>query len=216
MRAGHRQILTNAKAEVEYVLDFVEELVSTEDTRKLWRAWAGMLDHHVKAVSAMRRATDQGRSKAWSDALLHQQRSDPILQYAFQARDHATHVFESRREASPRAVSLGNLLSIGGSSHVTIEDCGVVDAAGVLHKFPDGTIEIRDGRYAGGTIPRAAVREQEHFLVVADVTNRSGTWRVPNPGTPPERRASEIAAHVARWLQDRLREAEDLSGQKMR
>lgn len=73
--------------------DFVAERAETSETRKLWRAWSGILEHYVKAVSALRRATDQGKPKALSDGLIHQQKDDSILQYAYQSRNHSTHVF---------------------------------------------------------------------------------------------------------------------------
>lgn len=98
MRQGYQEILDNAEQEVEYVSDFLSDLLNTVETRKLWRAWSGILEHYVKAVSALRRATDQGKSKAWSDRLMHQQKEDPILQYAYQSRDHAAHVFEGKRK----------------------------------------------------------------------------------------------------------------------
>lgn len=210
MRQGYEVTIQNASQEVEYVSDFLEELSSEEETRKLWRAWSGLLDHYSKSVAALRRATDQGPSKRWSDSLLNEQKNDPILQYAFQARAHATHVFETKRETSPRAVSIGNLVSISGNSSVTLSNNTVIES-GRIHRLPDGTIYTKDGRYSGGTIPREAVQEQEHYVVLSDVTTRSGVWRVPNPKTVRSRQAIEIAEHVLNWLRQKLGEAEALA-----
>jgi hypothetical protein len=152
MRAGYEEIIQNASQEVEYVNDFLNELSSVDETRKLWRAWSGLLEHYSKAVSALRRATDQGRSKGWSDRLRSEQRVDPFLQYAFQARDHATHVFETKRETSPRAVSIDSLISISGNSLVTMSNNIVIEADGSIRGLPEGTIVTSDGRYSGGSI----------------------------------------------------------------
>ena len=138
MRQGYEEILHNAGQEVDYVADFLEDLKSVEETRKLWRAWSGVLDHYVKAVSALRRATDQGKSKGWSDRLRTGQKNDPLLQYAFQSRDHASHVFEGKRKAMPRAVSVGGLISLSGNSSVTLSNNTVVGSDGSVRKLPDG------------------------------------------------------------------------------
>jgi len=216
MRAGYEDIIRNASQEVEYVSDFLIELKSVEETRKLWRAWSGVLEHYAKAVSALRRATDHGQSKGWSDKLLSEQRADPLLQYAFQARDHATHVFETRREASPRAVSIGNFISISGNSNVIMSNNTVVGSDGKIQKLPDGTIFTNDGKYSGGTIPQSAVTENEHYIVLTDVKTRSGVWRVPNPETHRSKQAIEIAKYVSVWLNSKLSEAKEIAASEKR
>jgi hypothetical protein len=211
MRRGYEGIIENAMQEAEYAVDCAKDLTSEVETRKLWRAWSGMLDHYVKAVSAMRRATDEGKSKGWSDSLLAEQRRDPFLQYAVQARDHAAHVFESAREAEPSSVSLGNFIKIYGNSNVTLKGNVVVDSDGRTNPLPDGTIFATNGRYRGGSIPKSLLTQQDHYVVVSDVKTRSGIWTVPNLSTPPERRAKEIAAYVCEWLQKKIKELEALA-----
>lgn len=216
MRQGHREILANAEQEAYYVSDFVEELAKVSETRKLWRAWSGVLEHYVKAVSALRRATDQGKSKAWSDELLHLQKADPILQYAYQSRDHAAHVFEGKREASPRSVNIGNFISLSGNSSVTLSNNTIIGADGRVSNLPDGVLHTKDGRYAGGTISRNAVQEREHFIVLKDVKTRSGIWPIPNQKTHPEKQAMEIAQHVDNWLKTKLAEAKKMAEDEKR
>lgn len=211
MREGYVEILHNAAQEVAYVADFLEELKSVEETRKLWRAWSGVLDHYAKSVSALRRATDQGKSKGWSDRLLADQKNDAILQYAFQSRDHATHVFEDKREANPRSVSIGGLISVSGNSSVTLSNNVIVGADGSVRRLPDGTLNTKDGRYAGGSIPRGAVDEREHFVVLKDVKTRSGLWPIPNPKTHPSKQAIEIAEHISDWLREKLSEVKEMA-----
>lgn len=216
MRRNYEYIIQNAAQEVEYVTDFLAELLSVNETRKLWRAWSGLLEHYVNAVSALRRATDQGKSKGWSDKLLADQKADPLLYYAFQARN-AKHGFEAKREANPRAVSVGGLISISGDSSVTMSNNTIVGPDGRTSKLPDGTISTRDGRYAGGTIPRGAVREHEHFVILTDVKMRNGDFcPIPNPQTPPSRQAIEIARHVADWLDSKLSEAKEMANSEQR
>ncbi len=216
MRIGYEDILHNAAQEVDYVADFLAELTSVEETRKLWRAWSGVLEHYVKAVSALRRATDQGKSKGWSDGLLAEQKNDPILQYAFQSRDHASHVFEGKREAKPRSVSLGSLLSVSGNANVTLSNNVIVGADGSFSKLPEGTLRINGGRYAGGSIPRDAINEHEHFVILKDVRTRSGVWPIPNPKTHQSTQAIEIAGHVHEWLKMKLSEAKELAESEKR
>lgn len=216
MRQGYQEILVNAEQEAEYVSDFVLDLSETSETRKLWRAWSGVLEHYVKTVSALRRATDQGKSKAWSDNLIHQQKSDPILQFAYQSRDHASHVFEGKREANPRSVNVGNLISVGGNFNLTLSNNTVIGPDGRVSKLPDGLLITEDGRYAGGTIPRDSVQENEHFIVLKDVKTRSGVWHVPNQKTHPEKQAIEIAQHVNDWLRTKLAEAKELAEKENR
>ncbi len=211
MRPGYETILENAAQEVNYVKDFADDLTSVEETRKLWRAWSGILDHYVKAVSALRRATDQGASKRWSDSLLATQKDDPILQYAFQSRDHASHVFEGKREASPRSVSIGGAISVSGDSSVTLLNNKVIGPDGVTRELPNGDLVTKGGRYAGGSISRAEISEHEHFVVLKDVKTRSGLWKIPNPDTQKSKQAIEIAHYVCEWLKIKLSEAEELA-----
>lgn len=202
--------MNNATHEIEYVKDFLGELTSVKETRKLWRAWSGILEHYVKAVSALRRATDQGASKKWSDSLLAAQRDDPILQYAHQARDHASHVFEGKREAYPRSVSVGGVISLSGNSSVTLLNNTVIGPDGVAQKLPDGNLITKEGRYAGGSISRYAISEHDHFVILNDVKTRSGLWKIPNPETQKSKQAIEIAHHVYEWLLLKLSEANEL------
>lgn len=216
MRPGYEEILQNAAQEVDYVTDFFAELTSVEETRKLWRAWSGVLDHYVKAVSALRRATDQGKSKGWSDGLLADQKNDPFLQYACQSRHHASHVFEGKREAHPRSVSIGGMISISGNSSVTLLNNVMVGSDGSIRNLPNGTLSTKDGRYAGGSIPKSEINEHEHFVVLKDVKNRSGIWCVPNPKTDQSMQAIEIAKHICEWLEMKLNEAKDLANLEKR
>lgn len=207
MRQGYSEILDNAAQEAEYVSDYVSELIEIPETHKLWRAWSGLLEHYARTVSALRRATDQGQSKHWSDRLKSEQKNDPFLHYAFQSRDSAAHVFEEKREAEPRSVNLGNVVSVGGNSSVTLLNNTVIDGDGRVSKLPDGVLHTEDGRYLGGTITRDEVYEREHFVILKAVRNRSGIWPVPNPSTPPEMQAIEIAKYLESWLQKKLAEA---------
>lgn len=214
MRQGYKDILYNAAQEVDYVGDFLDELKAVEETRKLWRAWSGILEHYVKAVSALRRATDQGRSKGWSDRLIADQKNDPFLQYAFQSRDHASHVFEGKRESNPRTVDIGGLISVSGNSSVTLSNNTVVGADGSVSKLPEGTLVTENGRYAGGSIEKTDVNEHEHFVILKDVKTRSGIWQLPNPLTPSSMQAIEIAQHLYEWLKLKLDEAQKLGQQE--
>ncbi|MBN2761402.1 MAG: hypothetical protein JXQ79_12955 [Rhodobacteraceae bacterium] len=216
MRTGYEEIIANAAQEVEYVNDFFIELSSVEETRKLWRAWSGLLDHYAKAVSAMRRATSHGPSKAWSDRLLYEQRSNPILQYAFQARNQATHVFETKRSVSPRAVSIGNIISVSGYSLVTMSKNTIIGPDGEIQRLPDGTIFTNAGKYAGGTIPKEVVEENEHYVILTDIKTGSGFWRVPNPDIHPSKQAIEIAGHVLNWLNRKLSEVKEMAASEKR
>lgn len=212
MRQGYQDILANAEQEVEYVIDLVSELSSNHQTRKLWRAWSGILDHYVKAVSAMRRATDQGQSKAWSDSILYQQRNDPVLQYAMQARNSTNHRLEERRDAEPRSVSIEGFIAVSGNSEITFTDNIVVGPDGVPRKLQNGVLKTEDGRYAGGTLPRSAVQEREHFLILRDVKMlNGGVCYLPNPKTPREQQAIEISQHVANWLTEMLETVKDMA-----
>ncbi|WP_114389133.1 hypothetical protein [Notoacmeibacter marinus] len=212
MRDGYKEIIENASFEVDYAEDCLEKIALATDNTKLWMLWAGILDHYVKAVSAMRRATDQGSSKAWSDRLIARQKADPILQYARQARDQANHVFEMKRKVGSGFVSVGsNAIRIGGSSKVFLSNNLEVDRYGVSRKLPEGFLVTVDGRYAGGTIPKKAITETRAYVVIEDVANRSGIWSVPNPDTAPEKRAVEIAEYLVMWLKNCLDEVKELS-----
>ncbi|MCZ4257314.1 hypothetical protein O4H53_17320 [Sulfitobacter sp. G21635-S1] len=206
MRQGYEQILRNAEQEVEYVGDLLKELVSAQETKKLWRAWSGILDHYVKAVSALRRATIDGSSKWWSDKLLAEQKSDPLLQFAFQARHNANHVFEGKRDAQPRRVSIGGVSFRGNGNHV-MEGNVYGNKGGRFRPLPSGNIVIKDGQYIGGTIPNHKVVQYEHFVILTAVKTQGRVYPVPNPKTDRSKQALEISEHVYDWLQKKLREA---------
>lgn len=216
MRPNCQQIIKNAETEVEYVIDFLEELSAEIETRKLWRAWSGVLEHYTKAFSAMRRATDIGSSKLWSDNLKHLQKNDPILQYAFQARDHATHIFEDTRETRPHSISLANLISVSGSGNVVFENNKILGRDGITHNLPEGEFQVKDGRFVGGTFPRGALTEKPHHIVLTDVKTRAGVFVIPNSSTPQDQQAIEIAKYVGSWLQSRLLELKEMQAEEAR
>ncbi|QFS82349.1 mechanosensitive ion channel family protein [Roseivivax sp. THAF197b] len=210
MREGYKGILKNAEIAISYAGDHLEELRHADEARALWRAWSGFLDQYVKAVAALRRATDTGSSKSWSDKLLQEQRSHPYLQYAFQARDHANHVFEDEKEARERSVSIGDFIRVSGDSSIELYNNRIIHPDGRVERLPDGKLEVKGGRYAGGSIGREGVKEHEHFLVLKDVKTRSGVYRVPNEAIIAEHQAIELGQVVVEWLQAKLQEAEKM------
>ncbi|SOC30101.1 hypothetical protein [Thalassospira xiamenensis] len=206
MRVGYTSILSNALQEIEYASDSANDLKSNKDSKKLWKAWSELLDHYVKAVSAMRRATDQGSSKKWSDSLLEEQRRNKILQYAYQARDNANHVFEMTRRVEEPSVSLGKIIRITGNSRVTFRDNYIVDPQGVKYIMPNGQITTQGGRFKGGNFPREVLKQNEHYLVISEVQTRSGFYDIPNLDTKEENRANEIAECICYWLDKKKNE----------
>ena len=211
MRENYQIILKNAATEVEYAEDCLKDLINTQEASKLWKAWSGLLDHYVKAVSALRRATDTGSSKRWSDQVLFQQKNDLILHYAFQARDQANHTFENSRDAEPHSISIGGAIRLSGNSSVYMSGNRVIGPSGETYNLPDGFIETKDGRYAGGTIPKHQLTQHEPYLVISEARTRSGTYPIPNPDTAPEKRAQEIGEHVLAWLKRLHKEATELA-----
>lgn len=107
-------------------------------------------------------------------------------------------------------MSLGNFISAGGNSQITLSNNTVIGPDGRVSKLPDGFFNTTDGRYDGGTIPINAVQEREHFVILKDVKTRSGVWQIPNPDTLPENRAIEIGQYVHNWLRERSLEAREL------
>lgn len=216
MKSGYEIILRNASQEVAYVEDCLSDLRTETETRKLWRAWSGILDHYVKAVSAMRRATLEGPSKRWADALLSEQRDNDFLNYAFQSRDHANHVFEQVRTVQPRSVNLAPLVSVSGDANIILKDNFQIDKDGTAHKLPEGQLLVKDGRYAGGSIMKSEVSEFEHFVLLGEVKTRSGVYPLPNPESDRASQAIEIGAYVLEWLQLKLEEAIRLAAEEDR
>lgn len=210
MRPNHAQILQNAAMEVEYVDHYLSELCSVEDTGHLWRAWSGLLEHYVKAVSAMRRATDQGASKGWSDKLLSEQKSNEFLQYASQARHAASHVFEGKRAARHRSVLVGGVLGFSGDLNITLPSNSVIGPDGQVKRLPEGTLNTRDGKYHSGSIARSSVEEHDHHLILDTIVNRGVEWPLPNPKTVRSQQAQEIGKFVSIWLNTKLKEAKAL------
>lgn len=213
MRNGFEQILGNAKQDIQFVEDCLEELRTEKKTRKLWKAWFGLIDHYSKAVSAMRRATDQGKSKAWSDKLLSEQKRDHILQYALKARDHSNHVFEDKREVRPSIYEAGNLFRISGPVNAQIASYNnvVIGPDGVQQPDLQGAFRLKEGVYAGGSIGESQLKKYDHALVLNDVTTRGKTYKLPNPNTPKAKQAIEIGEYVLEWLKTKATEAEELA-----
>ncbi|MGN7870589.1 hypothetical protein [Paracoccus sp. 22332] len=212
MRLGWEKILRNAEVEIEYHNDFLEELQNTKETAKLRRAWSGLLGHYVNSVSAMRRATDAGPSKKWSDKLYPDQKRDPILQYAKVARDADVHVFEEERRVVHRAVTFGSILSVSGNVNVIFDRNTLIGNDGISRRLPDFSLKVEDGRVAKSSIPKAAFQEKCHYIELRSIKSRDGAvYQVPNPHVLPELQAIEIGRHTGRWIQARFREACDLA-----
>ncbi|QBF32170.1 hypothetical protein [Thalassococcus sp. S3] len=212
MDRNHETILENAQQEVDYVKDYLDDLAAEEETRKLWRAWFGVLTHYVNAVSALRRATSCGASKGWSDNLKNEQKQDEWLRFAFQARDAANHVFESKRHTEPRRASVG-VISMSNAAHVHISDYTELDHEGNVVTRYSGALDVADGRYTHGTFPRDKVEEHEHQLVLTEVKTRSGTYAPPKTESTGTQQAIEIGNYLLDWLRQKLFEAQNLAEQ---
>lgn len=214
MRQGYETILKNAEREIRYVADFVKDLQNEQDIERLWRAWSGLLGHYVNAVSALRRATDQGASKSWSDKLIPEQKNDVILYFAFQARNEYVHNLETERETKPGGVNIaGNAVRVEGNFNlnITFDNCATRGADGralPLH----GEAQIREGKLAKTTLPVGMTKQGNHYVVLSAVKARDGSvLQVPNPNTPKDEQAVEVASYVRDWLQQKLAEAKALA-----
>lgn len=215
VRQGTENIIKNAEREVRYAKTCLDCLKAEEEAEELWRHWSALLDHYVKAVSAMRRATNNGTTKAWSDRLLSEQKSDPVLHYAFQSRDHANHVFESLRTAAPRSTSwksktFGNVRFTGDNSDIRFFKT-TTDPDGNTKEHLVAEMNTKDGRYQSGSLKEDEVSERPAFIELTDVKTRSGLHSVPDLGVDKPRQAAEIGDRIIDWLETKLSDVQSPS-----
>ncbi len=200
--------LRNARMHINYAGDELQELKEQKDTKKLWRNWSTFLENYVKAVGAMRYATNTGPQKKWSDELIHEQKTDEVLNYAFQARHADNHSMDTPKETENRHVRVGDGIVIQNGNDYFI-DCTTVDRFGNVRKIADSKIIVVDGKIIEGSIfNKSQVREVDHFVKLSTIENRGSNYPVPNPDTAPEKQALEIAGYVYEWLKKKLSEAD--------
>jgi len=205
-------VLNNAEMEIDYAKDYAQQLKIETETRKLWRAWSGLLQHYVLAVSAMRTASNGGSDKLWSDRLLSEQKSVPSLLYAFQARNAEKHALENARDVQPRSSSVQGLITISGDiDNLKMHDNYSIDEYGNKCLLPAGDAKFIDGRMVEGTIDRSALEEHDHFIRLSAVTNRGVKFPVPDMGIPAEGAAIQIATDIVEWLEKKYAELKELA-----
>ncbi len=142
--------------------------------------------------------------KGWGDLLKAEQRSDPILQFAFQSRDSWAHVHETERKIVPRHVSVAGFFNFGGNSNVVISNSLIVDQSTGRALPINVSFTTENGKLTSASHPLIA--EKDHYVLLGPIKNRSGTYAVPNPDTAPERQAVEIGSYVVAWLERKLEE----------
>jgi len=206
--------LQNAAMEVEYARDALTDLKSESETRKLWKAWAALLTHYVKATGAMRHATNGGSSKRWSDNLIFVQKSDPFLSYGFHARNSEGHALDAKREVAPKSASIPGAIKVEGTvKNLKFLGNSLIGPDGRKTPIPDFTGNIVDGKVFGDSGERSWFVETDHFVrlnIIHD--NRSGkSFPLPNVGSPKERQAIEIADYIVIWLEEKLADALDMA-----
>ena len=214
MKNGFETLLKNARMDVEYSKDFLRDLETETETRKLWRAWGGLLENYVKAVGALRHATDGGRSKAWSDKLLHTQRTDPYLAYAFQFRNSDKHVIQQERGIQRRSASIPGFIHIEGSiKDFQFTNNKVINSDGTVTNLPDFMGDIKDGRMITQDGAKGPFVETEHFVRLTTVHDGRSKkkFEIPNSSTAPEHQAIELGHYICNWLQAKLNEATEMA-----
>ena len=215
MKHDFEVAMQNAEMEIDYASDFAQQLINETETKKLWRAWSGLLQHYVLAVSAMRTASNGGSHKLWSDRLLADQKSQPSLLYAFQARNAEKHSIENARDVQPRSSSIQNFIKVSGNAqNLQIHNNYSVDQHGNKTKLPEGRADFIDGRVVSGTIDHSSFKEIEHFIRLSTVVNRGIEFPVPDLGEPTERIAIQIATNVVEWLELKYDELKELAKNK--
>jgi hypothetical protein len=145
-------VLANAKHAIHDTRLCLEDLFKETEQHRLHKAWSGLLDHYIKAVAAMVRASSETPAKGWGDLLKATQRDDPMLQYAFQARNASNHVFELPRRAVGPSVQVGGAYTIRGDSRVSFEGCVFITPEGDYH-FVSEDIETQSGRLVESRVP---------------------------------------------------------------
>lgn len=214
MNKGFEVTLNNAVSDVEYTRDFLEQLETETETRKLWRAWSGLVENYVKAVGAMRHAAAGGSSKKWSDNLLSTQRSDVMLQYAYQARNAHAHAHERYRDVRARAATIPGIVEIQGSvGNFVFEGNTITSGEGENVPIPDVSATIFDGRVVAGIGATDIFVETDHFVRLAPIHSKrdNKTYDVPNTDVEEDRRAIELGRYICDWLSDRLSELQALA-----
>ncbi len=210
MRNGFKGIFANAKQYVAYAKKDLAELKAETETDNLYRLWGSFLENYTSAAGAMMRATDQGPSKAWSDRMKHEQKSNPALQYAFHARN-ARHQHEVPRQPSGRSTVIGrNAIRISGNAKVYMKDNREIGPNGQVRMLPEGQFAFEDGRLISASKP-SEFQELDHHIALQPVRDQSGnTYAVPNQDTPVDLRAAQLAETVLHWLEEKLSECEEM------
>jgi len=201
----------NAGLETGIVVRANKRFGEADSLDEIWEAWSAILDHGEKAFKAIRNATCEGATKAWSDALLHKRKSDPILQYAAQFRDYLNHSHDKGQLGIPRRVNVPFLGTVSEATDISFYGNVCINEHGISGELPSGNFDVRSGRIVSATIPKDAFQEEIGFLLLEEIVNRGRRYPVPNPKTPRERQAREIADHLQLWLETSLSEAKKLA-----
>ncbi|MDP2495845.1 hypothetical protein Q8W25_17590 [Shimia thalassica] len=217
MIEGYETHIETAKSEVLYTKKAFEELKTENDIRFLWKAWADLVSHYSIALKAMKTATEGGSSQQWSNTVYKKQKENEMLQFAFQFRNFLSHFTATQKETSHGMVNLGGLVSLPkgmvGETKITIinSDSNVFGLDGKPVKIVEAVAEMKDGQLDPGSFPEELIQETNHCIKLFDFENNKVEYKVPNPQTPTDKQAIEIAEFVCSWLEKMLEECEELA-----
>ena len=207
--------IDRAKEEIFSMEMALQGLKTSSELRALRAHWKAILAGHPSVVSQLTRAASKGSAKGWSDAMKHEQRTDPVLQYMFHARDHDIHL-----EEFPSTPRRGFAIVENFIENYNTEGTVHFHGGTTTQFLPDGT---RIDRKLNGTMsyengtPKVDfdddynVKIVRHHLKLEEVRDRSVVYSPPNTGVPLEEQAISFAETVLAWLKKKVVEFEKMN-----
>lgn len=212
-------VAARAKEELFAIEMALEGLKTSPELRSLRAHWKAILVSYTAAVSHLRKGADKGSAKGWSDALMFEQRNDPVLTYMLHARNHDIHQVATFPSSPKRGfASVENFIEnwntegtvnfFGGTSSKFLQDGTRID------RRLDGSLSYENGSPKVDLGDAYKVKIVRQHLKLEDVIDRGVTYHVPGGEVPIEGQAINFAEYVLAWLNNKIVEFEDLSKPK--
>lgn len=151
-----KKAFEGAKEKLQIAHAKVAAMRAASDVASLARLWEEFLTAQQQVFLRLKKAFEQGPSKAWCDSITNDQRSDDMLQYAMHARNANEHGIENITDTKPQqlgiklrpdtsvAVNELTLDARGSSPKVTMdaETAANFAAVGASIVFTPGSIKL--------------------------------------------------------------------------
>ncbi|WP_146194431.1 MULTISPECIES: hypothetical protein [Thioclava] len=199
------------------VCDFriaIKRLSGDATYEELRTHWSLALSEFRKFLKFAETAARERERNGWADNLIKERKDNPILNYAFHARNAEEHGHASSAKPEPAALRIGGMFSFAGNvSNVTISNCREITTlqdGRTIERRVDGQFSTTDGKISSGWLnSQVPVNSQTPYIQLLPAMDRGQSYQPPMlKDVRREDLADVFAQKICHWMEKKLKELE--------